>query len=164
MKKLAQTGFSLIELLVVVAVSLILLNGAISALTGFNERRSVTNAVDELKTIIQTAQSKARSGDLGGCTKLSGYQLQTYLNNNVTEVSLQAVCVEGTANDAQIQILPVRVTVTPNLNAIFQVLNAGVLFPDDEGAWSVDLTVTNDTHNYLIVLYREGRIGDTGWQ
>jgi prepilin-type N-terminal cleavage/methylation domain-containing protein len=156
------TGFSLIELLVVIAISLILLGGAISALVTFSERRSVTNAVDELKTILQTAQSKAQAGDLGGCTQLAGYQLQTYLNSNVTEMSLQAVCGVGEAESAQIQTLPPGVTVSPNLDATFQVLNAGVILPG--GAGDIDLTVANNTHSYLINLSREGRVSEGVWQ
>ncbi|HEX9817853.1 MAG TPA: prepilin-type N-terminal cleavage/methylation domain-containing protein [Patescibacteria group bacterium] len=158
----SSTGFSLIELLVVIAISLILLGGAISALVTFNERRSVTNAVDELKTMLQAAQSKARAGDLGGCDQLAGYRLQTYLNGNVTEMSLQAVCSAGVATAAQLQALPVGVTITPNLDATFQVLNAGVQLPN--GVASIDLTIANNTHSYLITLYREGRINEGAWQ
>jgi prepilin-type N-terminal cleavage/methylation domain-containing protein len=162
MKKKFQLGFSFIELLVVVAVSLLLLGGAISALIGFNERRAVTSAVDELKTIIQIAQSKAMAGDLGGCTQLAGYHLQSYLNGNATETSLQAVCGAGTADQAQIQTLPTGVTVDPNLDVVFQVLNAGLQLP--AGVASQDITVSNDLHVFVFTLYREGRINQGAWQ
>ncbi|OGJ38331.1 MAG: hypothetical protein A2383_03680 [Candidatus Pacebacteria bacterium RIFOXYB1_FULL_39_46] len=155
-------GFSLIELLVVVAISMILLSVAISSLITFNERRSITNAVDELKSQIQTAQSKAQAGDLGGCNQLAGYSLQTYLNGNVTEISMQASCGVGIPDTAQIQSLPAGVTVTPDLDANFQVLNAGVQLPS--GVASQDFTIANNTHSYVFTLYREGRTSEGAWQ
>ncbi|MFH2118128.1 MAG: prepilin-type N-terminal cleavage/methylation domain-containing protein [Candidatus Paceibacterota bacterium] len=154
-------GFSLIELLVVVAISMILLGTTISSLISFNERRSVTNAVDELKSQIQTAKSKAQAGDLGGCSQLAGYSLKTYLNGNFTEISLQAVCGVGTADAAQVQVLSSGVTVTPDLDATFQVLNAGVQFA--AGGTSQEITITNGTYIYTFVLYREGRSDVGTW-
>jgi hypothetical protein len=77
-------------------------------------------------------------------------------------MSLQAVCGVGEAESAQIQTLPPGVTVSPNLDATFQVLNAGVILPG--GAGDIDLTVANNTHSYLINLSREGRVSEGVWQ
>jgi type II secretory pathway pseudopilin PulG len=157
-----SAGLSLIELLVVMTISLIMLGGGIAAFSDFSDRRSVTSAVEELKTYFQVAQTKANAGDLGGCTQLSGYQLQSYLNGLVTEVALQAVCSAGTASAAEIHSLSAGVIVSPNIDMVFQVLNGGVQLPAD--AASEEITVTNGDHAYLFTLSRDGTISEGAWQ
>ena len=156
------SGFSLIELLVVITISLILLGGGIAAFTNFSDKRAVITAVDELKTLFQSAQAKARAGDLGGCEQLSGYRVQTYLNGSNAEASLQAECTAGTAETARVSSFSNGVTISPNIDTLFQVLNAGVQLPDN--ASSLDITVANGTNNYLFTLYREGRTSEGAWQ
>jgi prepilin-type N-terminal cleavage/methylation domain-containing protein len=158
-----QAGFSLLELLVVTAISLVILGGAIAAFTTFADRRSVSNTVGELKIYLQRAQSRARSGDLAGCDQLAGYQVQTYLSGtNQTQLSLQAVCSSGTATAATTYDLPSGVTVSPNLNVTFDVLNGGAQL--DGGAASQDITVTGGSYVYQFTLYREGRMSEGVWQ
>lgn len=157
-----SSGFSLIELLVVIVISLLLVGGAIAALTNYTDRRSVSSAVEELKTHFQSAQAKAKSGDLGGCDQLAGYRVQTYLVGGSTEASLQAVCGAGTADTAQLNTLPAGVTVSPNLDLVFQVLNAGVVIGDGTAA-EQEITVSNGTNTYLFTLFREGRVNEGAW-
>jgi len=157
---LRTAGFTLIELLVVVTIAMLVLGGALAAFINFTDRRAVLNGVGELKTYLDRAQARARTGDVGGCDELVGYRVQTYLNNNVTELSFQAVCETGTPNTAQVVYLPSGVTVSPNLDLTFSVLNAGV----DLGAASQDITVANDSHSYLFTLYQEGRMSEGDWQ
>ncbi|HCR81775.1 MAG: hypothetical protein UY13_C0001G0065 [Candidatus Pacebacteria bacterium GW2011_GWB1_47_8] len=161
-KAISSTGFTLIELLVVVVISIVLLGNGLIAFSNFTEKRAVINAVDELKTYFQLAQTKTAAGDLGGCEQLNGYRVQTYLVGTATEVSLQAVCGAGTANTAQTFQLPAHVTVSPNIDTTFQVLNAGVTLPG--GAASQDIVVANNENNYLFTLYREGRVSEGAWQ
>lgn len=162
MKRQFQRGFTLIELLVVTAISLILLSGGIAAFSNFSDRRSVTNATEELKTYFQQAQNKANSGDLGGCTQLSGYRLITYVVGNNTQGSVQAVCSSGTASGAQTFELPAGVVVNPDLDLTFQVLNAGVQLPGNAASQEITLTHNNDI--YAFTIYREGRFSEGAWQ
>lgn len=158
----SSPGFSLIELLVVIVITLLLTGGALAAFTGYTTKRSVTSAVEELKTYFQTAQAKAAAGDLGGCDQLTGYRVQTYLVGSVEEVAVQAVCGAGEAEAAQTNALPAGISVSPNLDVVFQVLNAGVVLAD--GASTQDITVSNGTNSYLFTLYREGRVSEGAWQ
>jgi prepilin-type N-terminal cleavage/methylation domain-containing protein len=155
-------GFTMIELLVVVVISLLLIGGGLAAFSNFSDKRSVITAVEELKQQFQSAQAKAASGDLGGCDQLSGYRLQTYQSGNHPEVSLQAECGAGTADTAQISELADGVTIDPNLNVLFQVLNGGVQLP--AGVSSLDITVSNPTNSYFLTLFREGRVSEGSWQ
>jgi type II secretory pathway pseudopilin PulG len=152
----------MIELLVVVVISLLLIGGGLTAFTNFTDKRSVITAVDELKLHFQSAQTKAAAGDLGGCDQLIGYRVQTYQSGSHPEVSLQAECGAGTADAAQISVMTDGVTVNPNLDLLFQVLNAGVQLP--AGASSLDITVANNANSYLLTLFREGRVSEGSWQ
>ena len=69
-KAISSTGFTLIELLVVVVISIVLLGNGLIAFSNFTEKRAVINAVDELKTYFQLAQTKTAAGDLGGFEQL----------------------------------------------------------------------------------------------
>lgn len=153
-------GFSLLELLIVITISLVILGGALASFLSFTDRREVVNAVGELKIYLESAQAKAKAGDLGGCDRLAGYQVQSYLNNNLTEVSLQAVCETGSADSAEVFKLPSGITVTPNLDVTYAVLNGGVNL---SGA-SEDITVTGSNNSYVFTLYREGRVSEGDWQ
>lgn len=157
-----SAGFSLLELLIVITISLVLIGGGIAAFLNFSDRRTVIASVGELKTYFQRAQSKAAGGDLDDCEQLSGYRVETSVSGTTTSVSLQAECSLGTASAAQITTLIEGVIVTPNIDAFFQVLNAGVQLPN--GAASVDITVTNGENIYLFTLYREGRVSEGAWQ
>lgn len=156
-------GFSLIELLIVITISLLLVGGTIAALGNYTDKRSVGSAAEELKIYFQSAQAKAKSGDLGGCDQLTGYRVQTYLVGSTIETSLQAVCGAGTADGAQVNTLPVGVTVSPNLDLVFQVLNAGVVIGNGTQS-ELEITVSNGTNTYLFTLFREGRVSEGAWQ
>lgn len=155
-------GFTLIELLVVIGISLVLLGGALAGFLTFSDRQRAIGAVQELKTHFLTAQSKANSGDLGGCEQLTGYRIQTYLTGSVTELSLQAVCAVGTPNTAQVIAFSPGVLIDPNLDVTFLVLNGGVELPD--AAASQEITVSSGASEYAFILYREGMASEGGWE
>jgi prepilin-type N-terminal cleavage/methylation domain-containing protein len=160
--RLFSSGFTLIELLVVVAISLVMLGGALAAFLNFTERQKVVTAVEELKAHFASAQAKASSGDLGGCTQLRGYRVQTYLNGSITEVSTRATCTTGTAQAAVVAAFGSGVTVSPNLDMTFLVLNGGVELPSS--AASQEITVANGLNEYSFIMYREGRVSEGAWE
>ena len=59
LKNILKTGFTLIEILVVVAIIGILTTIGISSYNNFNEKRKVRRAAEELKLYIRLAASKA---------------------------------------------------------------------------------------------------------
>lgn len=155
-------GFSLIELLIVVTIALVLVGGALTAFTRFSDRRAVASSAEELKVYLQRAQTRANAGDLDTCTQLAGYRVQSFLVASTTTIALQAECAAGDASAAQTYELPPGVTVTPNVDALFQVLNAGVVLPED--AASQEITVSNGTYTTSFTLFREGRMSEGVWQ
>lgn len=156
-----QLGFTLIELLVTVAITLVLLSGAIAFFLDYLDQRNVSDAVDELKTIFQRASSEANAGNLNGCEQLNGYKITSAQSGNVTTIFLQADCTVGTATEATEYQLANGVVISPNLDVTFRVLHAGVDLPG--GVASQEITVTNDSHSYAFTLYREGRFSPGGW-
>jgi len=157
-----KNGFSLIELLVTVIIMLILLASALGAFLSYSEKLAIITTVDELKTYFQRAQSEAKSGDLGGCSQLAGYRVQTYSVGSNVELSLQPVCTAGTANAAQTYSFSTGITVSPALDYTFQVLQGGVSLPSS--AASQDITVSNSQNSYVFTIYREGRWSEGAWQ
>lgn len=155
------SGFTLIELLVTVAITLILLSGAIGFFLDYLEKRSVSDSVDELKVYIQRAESAASSGDLGGCDHLSGWRLTSVQVGVTTTVSLQAECISGTPDDALTFDLVDNVEISPDLDYLFKVLHGGVEIPG--GAASETITVSNDSNSYAFTIFREGRFSAGDW-
>lgn len=155
------SGFTLIELLVTIAISLILLSGAIAFFLDYLSQRNVSDSVDEIKTVIQSAQASASSGNLNGCEQLNGYRATSVQNGNVTTIFLQADCTVGTPNVAVEYPLTDGVVVSPNLDMIFKVLHGGVELP--AAAASQEITVSNENHSYVFTIYREARYSLGDW-
>lgn len=157
-----KNGFSLIELLVSIVIMLILLASALGSFLRYSEKRAIITTVDELKTYFQRAQSEAKSGDLGGCSQLAGYRVQTYSVGSNVELSLQPVCTTGIANAAKTYSFPTGITVSPTLDYTFQVLQGGVTLPS--AAVSENITISNGQNSYMFTIYREGRWSEGAWQ
>jgi len=155
-------GFTLVELLVTVVITLILLSGALGFFLAYADKRDVNNTINEVKTLFQKAQAAARSGDLDGCDQLSGYRVASYQVGSITEISFQAECVAGTANPAETFQFPRGVEISPDLNYLFKVLHAGVDLP--AAASSETITVSNTNNSYSFVIYREGRFSAGDWE
>jgi prepilin-type N-terminal cleavage/methylation domain-containing protein len=88
-----QAGFSLIELLVSVALVMLVVGLGVPAYLRFKDRQQVQQAKQQLETMIQMAKSKAQSGQMGACTQLSGYQIAALSSD---EVRIREVCADPT--------------------------------------------------------------------
>ena len=71
-------GYTLIELLIVMAILALLFGFSFAAYTNFNKNRSLENGAREVEVVLRDAQHKAISGeyDQGGtCTKLISWMV-----------------------------------------------------------------------------------------
>lgn len=85
-----QTGFSLIELLVVLSILAILTTIGLVSFLNYNRAQALTTASRDLRNNLRFAQSKAIVGEKpAGCTTLSGYSLGFIANN---EYAIYAIC------------------------------------------------------------------------
>lgn len=92
--RLLQTkyhGFTLIELIITVAISALVVGGGIAGFVGFTERQEVLNTAKEVQQKMRTAQSKARVRDLPNqnCV-LASYEVSFGATNN--QAILRPIC------------------------------------------------------------------------
>ena len=67
-------GFSLVELIVAIAIMVLLLGGGIAAFAKFNDKQKLLSASRELQQLLRTAQTKARAREIpsgGSCDPVS---------------------------------------------------------------------------------------------
>lgn len=176
-------GFTLIEMLVVIAIIVLLVGGGIAGFLTFKDKQTILDSVKQLKTYIQLAQSYAQSGELPdtGCI---GY-LDTYslrfdsadsLGCTANNLCLVAICIDPVGGVTQAtrneQPLPDGVTVSalPNygldLDFDFRILAGGVCLDGDctaAGPSNSTITVGYNGASYEIIIQEGGEVIDDGW-
>lgn len=162
-----RQGFTLIEMLVTVAIGLLLATLGITGYIRFNDRQKILNSARELETIFQTAAVKAQGGDLGGCTQLARYRVTLVTTADPVTVALSSVCQDGTVTAVSNYALVngIGISFTPGLNYIdFPVLQGGVIF--NPSATNVTATFTNTALNssYTVDISRGGDFNEGVWQ
>lgn len=136
-KNVAQRGFTMIELLVVITIITLLVGGGIAAFIEFNDRQTLQAAAKDVQSIFRTAQKRARSGAKPeGCDQLDGFSVRGQAGGN--SYQLIAIC---TLPSGSTEIVTQSYTFDPNvsfesnLDLKFQALHGGVT-----GAGSVILS------------------------
>lgn len=152
-----NSGFTLLELLVVIALIGILTTISASALSRFNRSQSIEIANDNLQTSLSEAKSNALSHVIVNCTdgELLGYRIVFISSTPLSYTSLQEVCRRG-AVDSSVEVkrtnLPSGITFSgSNPSITFKVLSGGA-----DSASSV--TITNGTIQKTIEVTTAGVI------
>lgn len=162
-------GFTLIELLVATTIMMLLVGWGIASYFRFNDRQQVAAVANEIKTLMEVAQTKARVKDLPttGCsTLLSDYRVMVSGNTVVVQARCDAAG-KTNASPAEVQTLanytldiPTGVTVVfdnPGLGpdtAAFLPLTGGVRN-------ALDVTITGVTFDASFSLNASGDIDKT---
>ena len=148
-------GFTLLEILIAIAIMMLLLGGGIAAYLRLDKRQTLVNAGKEVELLLRTAQKKAQVGDRPktGCAHLEGYRVVPPPAGGRT-LTLRAVCDTGLVT-VQTYDLPTGVTLTNMGTMTFAVLHGGV-----SGATSVRLDVNNPSYSYTFLVTAGGEIGD----
>lgn len=140
-------GFTLIEILLAMAVILIISGGSYVAFTKFNQSQTLNSTYENLRNTLNEAKSSALSQVIFKCNDLEtlvGYQVKFNTLSIPNTYSLQEVCqgVSGKAtNEVKKTSLPTDVTVTSSSSPILFLVLSGKI--QDSGTVTVILSNGN---------------------
>lgn len=139
-----RTGFTLIEMLIVITITLLLVGGGIASYITFNDRQTLVAGGDRLEVLLRTAQKRARAGDTpAGCVQLQSYNVVLTAASN--QVQLQAECSNQTYPVSS-NPLAGNVVATSTETIKFRVLAGGVenagVFTLQNGSTQLEVEVT----------------------
>lgn len=127
-----KSGFTIIELLVVVSIMLMFLGLTLAQFNSYNDTLKIKNQAQKLVDVIELAKKKAVSSDLydNTCTNFSGYQLNllssssyslNFCCNSDCSTKLQTYSLNTDITNQNISILPSSGTISfPPLMANFK--------------------------------------------
>ncbi len=156
-----REGFTLIELIVSIAILLLLVSGLIASYNNFNQSQQVGQAAKTVKANLKLGQSKALSAlkPASGCTELRGYTVSFTL----ATYSTQALCseIEGLVGASVDNSLPANISFSPVPSAFtFGVITRGLM----ETTSSVTITIAGFGKTYTLIVEPNGVITDVGFQ
>lgn len=92
-----QSGFTLVEMLIVISVFALMTTGAVLSYRSFSQRQQVIQSAKNIQDAMRFAQKKSRVGEKPtGCGTLSGYTVAGTTNS--TTITLTAACTNPTQN------------------------------------------------------------------
>lgn len=180
-----KRGFTIIELLIAVAISGLLMVGAISKFNNFNENQKVKVAAQKVRNDLRLVQSRAASGLKP--TLSSGETCTVFDGYNVDFVTAPPIGVQGWCDDGSGCVnakktgttttfaLPLNITMTLSSTTpvptqiIFRALSRGITLTTSCYSPIPDLTITFNSPTatnkdfYKIVLYSSGDIDSVGF-
>lgn len=164
-----RAGFTLIEMVVTVAVALILVGGGAVGYLTFESRQRVISAGRELESIIQTVESKTQAGVVGACGQLEEYRMTFNTAVDPVQVSVVEVCAPGdpAVPTPVVYSLSKGVVLSFNPNIVsvrFKILSGGLLF--SSGTTSVDFQFRDESNTdiYVLTISEGGDVSEGAWQ
>lgn len=83
-------GFTLIEILVSVAIIGLIVGAGVSAFLKFNDRQQVVASKKQLTSLLQDAQNRAQTGRMSDCDQVASYFVEA--DNLSNKIEMGAVC------------------------------------------------------------------------
>ena len=162
-----KNGFTLIELLVSISILLLLTVLGLTSMFSFNNRQHIIQAEEMVAEAVYRAQSLARSGKMGGCNQLDGYQIEFRINNPTGLINIQAICAGAEIGETETIDLPSNVNFASTITVQVQAEN-GILDNDlDRDTQTIEyfeLTLTGDyDQDYSFELSKEGKLENGSW-
>ena len=147
----SSAGFTLIEMIVAVAIIIIVTGFAIASFISFNDKQQVQTAAREAQLVFRKTQSKARvKENPTGCTNLEMYRVE----KNGGALITTAMCVNGgTSQTVEVDrwTIPDGVTLNPGAFTItYKTLHGGAGLPADADTYDVTLAGYNNTYTFEI--------------
>lgn len=122
-----ESGFTLIELIVVISIMVLMLGTGVISYLQFNDRQALLAATEELTTVLRSAQTRARTGDRPeGCDRLLSYSVRVPAGSSI--VTLSAVCENDTYSRSE-NTLSGGTTASGLIDVEFRSLHGGVINP-----------------------------------
>lgn len=152
--KVPEFGFTIIELLVAMSITLLLAGGVVAAFNNFNDNQRVQQGAISLKSNLRLAQNKAISGDKpAGCGTLTNYTV-TFA---ATSYSMQAVCDGAPTGSTATFSLPAGIAFSPTPASVaFTVLTG-------RAGTSRTITISGLYKSYNVQISPEGSISTSGF-
>jgi prepilin-type N-terminal cleavage/methylation domain-containing protein len=152
-----SAGFTLIELMVAIALMIILFGGGISAYLRVDRRQSLVNVCSEIEQFARAAQKRARVGDKpAACSRLQAYRVSRTATGPDL-ISLQAVCDNGTYLIESYSV-PTVFTITQISPMNFRVLHGGL---QESGPLSVIARSTSPNYECQFSVESGGSVSAT---
>jgi len=149
-----QKGFTLVELLVAVAISLALLGLTVVGYRRFLDQRTMGLVLTEVKSQLRLVRSKAMSGEKpSGCTNLNGYQVTLSGGN----LAYSPIC-DGVVGAQEI------ITLTSADGPIGISLSSNFIFRSIDGSLDPQTAVVSLTYGALageVQIFTSGEIQET---
>lgn len=151
-----RTGYTLIEIIVVVTIMGLLVGGSIAGFNTLNQRQTILSAGREVSSIMRTAQQRAISGlkpTAGICDQLLGYSVKGTINSST--YTLNTVCLNSGApvtRVVQTYRLATGITFVSTFTVQFNVQTGGA------GGNIGDLKLKSSAHVYTMNISSAGDI------
>lgn len=145
-------GFTLIEIIVTMAVLIVLITGTFVGFNKYNQVQKLNSSYDNLKTNLNEAKSNALSGLVYNCTSLQslyGYKLNV---DSASSYSLYEICVDASGVQTQNQLTNKVVTLPSGVT--FNPAGVSVTFKAVTGASLADssFTLTSGTTSRTVTV------------
>jgi prepilin-type N-terminal cleavage/methylation domain-containing protein len=144
---LRQQGFTLIEMIIVVALMVVITSASLVAVVTFNQKQGINDDAKAVLTELRRVSSRATgvAYPVGTCTKLSGYQLTIPSPLGTKDIRITALCTPANIVEERSNVLDNSYfsgsTVTFTIDA-----GTGRLIPITPASPPVTLTLTSNTN------------------
>lgn len=161
-------GFTLIELIVAVAISVTIVGLSIASFLEFNDRQRMANAKKELEMMINLTVNQAQAGKMGACKKLVGYRFWAV---GAKDFKIKEVCAPALPADDYDQAevyysLPENILLTDSDSFDFVVSPlSGIITQSDgeAGPWVVTLQDSIQEKKFSFTLSANGYLSTGDW-
>lgn len=154
-----SSGFTLIEMLVVVAIVAVLSGAIVTSSFAGQKRYDLARAAQQMSADLRRAQNLALAGKMQAGVSPTGYGIYTNGNSYVLFYNLNPNKEHhGASVDMETIALPTNVSLAPTGASVYFVPPDPTTYINGASAGSLTFTLTNATYSKNITVYASGRI------
>ena len=148
-----KLGFTLIELMVTIAIGLILVGGGLAAFRGAGTKEDLKQAGYSLQTNLRLFQQKASSGEkpVGCLGDLEGFRVEA--DPGLTMYQVKAECGIADGPETEFELTGGAVFEAEFSDIVFYVLK-----PEPGGAQTITLNSEDGEYSYEVIIESSGVI------
>lgn len=173
-----KSGFTLIEVIVATSIMILLFGFGLASFLKFQDRQQVLKAKEETEAIFDRAQGKAKSGKMGSCNILKGYQVHGENQDDNYVLRTREIC-QNSANEPGLTTVytsPTGLSLEDSFDLYFRVLTGDVdtdlfRFYDRSGTAqtgtgtfsSQTIEISNYRQTYRFEITNSGEVSAGSW-